>query len=163
MAIVNISVIQGDMFENPSEVLVNAVNCCGVMGAGLALQFKKRFPENYEKYKEVCENGLLRPGKIFLSPTFSETNPKYIVDFPTVDKLWVSGGVTLDDIKNSLKDLVQHVIHFEVKSISIPALGCGIAGFDWDDILPLILAAFTDRSLNNVDCEVFIFKPQEKK
>jgi len=159
---VKISIVEGDMFENPSEVLVNAVNCDGIMGAGLALQFKKRFPENYRQYREHCKKGFLRPGRVFMSNVKQKTNPQYIIDFPTVDKLYKKSTVTLEHIKDSLQELVELVVMLEIKSISIPALGCGIAGFKWDDILPLIVKAFRNKNLSDIDCEVLIFEPQEK-
>jgi O-acetyl-ADP-ribose deacetylase (regulator of RNase III) len=74
---------QDDLLTADAEALVNTVNCVGVMGRGIALQFRKAFPENFEAYKAVCERGGLRPGKLFVHSLGNLTNPRYIINFPT--------------------------------------------------------------------------------
>ena len=89
------------------EALVNTVNCVGVMGRGIALQFRKAFPENFKAYKAVCERGELRPGKLFIYEQVQLTNPRYIINFPTKDD-W-KGKSRLEYIDTGLEALVQEV------------------------------------------------------
>lgn len=148
----------GNLFEAKTEVLVNAVNCVGVMGKGIALQFKQKFPVDYFKaYKHACQNGELTIGKVqVFELKNAQTNPLYIINFPTKNH-WREQS-RIEYIESGLHSLVEAVEQYEIKSIAMPALGCGLGGLDWNEVKPLIEQAFVD--LPNV--EVLLFVPISK-
>ena len=115
---------------------MNAVNCDGVMGKGIALLFKKVFPENFIAYRAACEKNEVKPGEMFVFATSTERNPRFIVNFPT--KLCWQNKSRLEYIESGLADLVRVVQGKGIGSIAIPALGCGNGGLDWQQVLPLI-------------------------
>ncbi len=106
-----------------AEVLINTVNAVGVMGAGIALQFKKAFPENFKLYEKAAKNNELQIGKLFIYETGNLTNPKYIVNFPT-KKDWKHPS-KLAWVKEGLVELRKFIKEKNIKSIAIPPLGCG--------------------------------------
>lgn len=144
---------QGNLLEEKTEALVNTVNCVGVMGKGIALQFKQAFPETFKQYKKACDAGEVQPGQMFTVPTGNLFNPRYIINFPT-KRHW-KGKSRLEDIKTGLKALVEEVKRLEIQSIAIPPLGCGNGGLDWAVVKPLIIGAFADLP----DVKVLIFEP----
>jgi O-acetyl-ADP-ribose deacetylase (regulator of RNase III) len=144
---------QGNLLEANTEALVNTVNCVGVMGKGIALQFKQAFPDNFKQYKQACDAKLVQPGKMFTVSTGTLFNPRYIINFPT-KRHW-KGKSKLEDIKSGLKALVAEVQLLGIRSIAIPPLGCGNGGLDWAVVKPMITAAFKDLP----DVEVHIFEP----
>ncbi len=127
----------GDLFAADTDAIVNAVNCVGVMGKGLALAFKKQFPDNFEAYRRACDTGEVMPGKMFVVERASA--PRWIINFPT-KRHWRSPS-TLDDVRSGLVDLIAQVKSREIKSVAIPALGCGLGGLRWEDVRPAILDA----------------------
>lgn len=129
--------IEGDYWESEGQVeaLVNTVNTQGVMGKGLALEFKQRYPENFEHYQEACESGQLQIGKLLVFKT-GKLMPQYIINFPT-KKHWRSKS-KLEYIEQGLEDLVEIIRTEQIKSIAIPPLGCGLGGLKWRDVKPLI-------------------------
>lgn len=130
---------KGDLLADPAEALVNAVNTVGVMGAGIALQFKKQFPEMYEQYKIDCERNGVKLGKMHVVQV--EENPrKFVFNFPTLEH-W-SDQSTLSDIEDGLQDLVRIVEEKSIRSIAIPPLGCGVGGLEWEDVRARIISAF---------------------
>lgn len=133
-------ITQGDLFQADAEVLVNTVNCRGVMGRGLALQFKRRYPENFVAYLAECDAGKMAIGRVHVFET-GLMSPRFIFNFPTKNH-W-RGKSTLRNIKQGLASLEREVARFGVKSIAIPALGCELGGLDWDDVRPLIVDAVT--------------------
>lgn len=135
-----IDLTQGNILEADAEALVNTVNCVGVMGKGIALQFKQRFPENFEFYERECKAGDVRPGRMSVFATGSMVNPKYIINFPT-KRHW-RGKSRIDDIESGLVDLIAQVKRLGVKSIAVPPLGCGNGGLAWTDVRPVIEDAF---------------------
>ena len=140
----------GDIFEEQVDAIVNPVNCVGVMGAGLALQFKKRFTDNFDAYVEACNQGL-KPGQMFIFETGLPV-PKYIVNFPTEDR----ARSKMEFIESGLAALLDDIKTLGIKSIAIPALGCGIGGLSWDKVKPLI-----DKAFEGVDgVEVVVFAPR---
>ena len=149
-----IELTQGDILRADVEALVNTVNCVGVMVRGIALQFRKAFPENFKAYKAVCERGELRPGKLFIYEQAQLTNPRYIINFPTKDH-W-KGKSRLEYIDAGLAALVQEVRRLDIRSIAIPPLGCGQGGLKWSDVRPSIEHAFS--TLTNL--QVFLYEPQ---
>lgn len=131
---------------------MNTVNCVGIMGRGIALQFKNAFPDNFEAYKEACEAEQVRPGKMFVFET-EELHPKYIVNFPT-KRHW-RGKSRIEDIQSGLVSLGEEIERRGIKSIAIPPLGSGLGGLDWLQIRPLI-----ERSLSDIpDLEITIYEP----
>lgn len=143
--------LSGDILSADAEALVNTVNCVGIMGRGIALQFKNAFPGNYELYREACDRGELVPGRMFVVPTNQITNPKWIVNFPT-KRHW-RGNSKIGDIVAGLEDLRKFIVLNDVKSIAIPPLGSGLGGLNWADVRPMIESYMA--SLTGVDVQVF--------
>jgi O-acetyl-ADP-ribose deacetylase (regulator of RNase III) len=143
----------GDIFRADAEALVNTVNCVGIMGRGIALQFKNDFPENFKAYEAACKREEVQPGKMFVFETGTFTNPKFIINFPT-KRHW-RGKSRMEDIDSGLKALVDEIRSRGIRSIAIPPLGSGLGGLNWDDVRPRIEAAL--RGIENL--HVIIFEP----
>ena len=126
-------ILVGDILESKAETLVNTVNCVGVMGKGIALEFKNRFPEMYADYIERCNRGEVKPGLPYLYRTLF---PPRVVNFPTKDH-WKSVS-KISDIEHGLKYLVAHYKKWGVESLAIPPLGCGNGQLEWRLVGPLI-------------------------
>jgi O-acetyl-ADP-ribose deacetylase (regulator of RNase III) len=135
-----IEVTQGDILQADAEALVNAVNCVGVMGRGLALQFRKAYPESFLVYKGACDRKELEPGKVLTHACGRDTNPRYIIHFPT--KTHWKGYSRLAYVEEGLTALVAEVERLSIRSIALPALGCGLGGLDWAEVRTLIETAF---------------------
>lgn len=146
--------IDGDIFLSDAEALVNTVNCTGVMGRGLALGFKQRFPENYDAYRAECQAGRMMLGRVHVFRT-ERMSPTYIINFPTKNH-W-RGRSKLADIRNGLASLEVEVKRLGIKSIAIPALGCDLGGLDWDEVRPLLVS--TVNRLAGVHATLFAPKP----
>ncbi len=143
----------GDILQANAEALVNTVNCVGIMGRGIALQFKNNFPENFKAYETACAREELRPGKMFVFETGTLTNPKFIVNFPT-KRHW-RGKSRMEDIDSGLMALVEEVRTRGIRSIAIPPLGSGLGGLNWADVRPRIVEALRDLS----GVAVMIYEP----
>lgn len=128
----------GDVLSESAEALVNTVNCMGVMGRGVALQFKRRFPENFKAYELACKKGEVFPGKMFVFET-GDLFPRIIINFPT--KLHWRQGSRMDFIDAGLADLVRILRERNVTSVAVPPLGCGLGGLEWNEVRPKIEAA----------------------
>lgn len=148
-----IQLIQGDILKADAEALVNTVNCVGVMGRGIALQFRKAFPDNFKAYEKACKAEQVQPGKMFVYELNRLVNPRLIINFPT-KRHWRSKS-RIEDIQLGLVDLVDIIRQYQIGSIAIPPLGCGLGGLDWAEVKPLILKALQD--LPAVD--VLLFEP----
>lgn len=133
---------QGNILKDKSEAIINTVNCVGVMGRGIAFQFKQLFPDNFKVYKKACDKGEVQLGKMFVFPLDSLFNPKYIINFPT-KKHWKEKS-NLKDIELGLIALKDTIKKYNIKSIAIPPLGCGLGGLKWNDVKPLIHKTFSD-------------------
>src|SRR5712671_638386 len=131
---------RGNILKAEAEALVNTVNCGGFMGKGIALQFKKAYPENFDAYHKACAAGEVQPGRMFIFDLRSMLNPKYIVNFPT-KRDWRSNS-RYEDIESGLKALVEQVRRRGIRSIAVPPLGCGLGGLDWRTVRPMIEGAF---------------------
>lgn len=144
----------GDILKADAEAIVNTVNCVGIMGRGIALQFKKAFPANFRAYALACEDGEVQPGKMFVHDTGSFANPRYIINFPT-KRHW-KGKSRMEDIDSGLVALTRAVRDRGIKSVAVPPLGAGLGGLDWADVRPRIEAAL--RDIPNLD--VLIYEPK---
>lgn len=144
----------GNILKENVEALINTVNCVGIMGRGLALQFKKSFPDNFEAYERACENKEIKPGKMFIFNTDKKIGPRYIINFPT-KRHW-RGDSRIEDIESGLNALAQEVKDRNISSIAMPPLGCGLGGLDWNTVKALIEKTFIDLS----DVRVVIFEPK---
>jgi O-acetyl-ADP-ribose deacetylase (regulator of RNase III) len=148
-----IELTQGDILKADAEALVNTVNCVGIMGRGIALQFRKAFPANFKAYKAACDAEQVQLGKMFIYDLNRLYNPRFIINFPT-KRHWKEKS-RIADIKSGLADLINVVKQRQIYSIAIPPLGCGLGGLNWEEVQPLILEAF--QSLPEVT--VFLFEP----
>ncbi|KGS88430.1 macro domain-containing protein [Burkholderia pseudomallei] len=139
----------GDMFESDAQALVNTVNCVGVMGKGVAQEFKRRFPAMFDDYKVRCSRHEVRLGKPYL---YSDLSGLRIVNFPTKDH-WKSAS-RLSEIEKGLDYLVAHVNDWGIRSIAMPPLGCGNGGLEWSEVGPLIY-----RKLKELPIDVELYAP----
>lgn len=131
---------QGDLLSADAEALVNTVNCVGVMGKGIALQFKLRFPENFRLYEQACRAKKVEPGHMFVFENPAGVHPRFIINFPT-KRHW-KGKSKIEDIESGLLDLINVVKEKGIKSIAVPPLGCGNGGLQWRIVRPIIEEAF---------------------
>ena len=144
---------KGDLLTSLDGVLVNTVNTVGVMGRGIALQFKDEFPHNYAVYAEACRRGELYPGKLLVVKDFSSRyGEKLIVNFPTKEH-WRNPS-KYEYIEKGLIALREFIKSNGVKSISIPPLGCGNGGLDWNKVKPMITESMAD-----IDAIIHIYEP----
>ena len=144
----------GDILKCEADALVNTVNCVGVMGRGIALQFKKRYPDNFKAYAAACEREAVQPGRMFVYETGQLTPPRFIVNFPT-KRHW-RGKSRLEDIDAGLVALVKVIRDNEIRSIAIPPLGSGLGGLDWNEVRPRIEHALVELA----DVQVLVFEPK---
>lgn len=143
----------GDILAADTEALVNTVNCVGVMGRGIALQFKNAFPENFKAYADACARDLVKPGKMFVYETGGVTNPKFIINFPT-KRHW-RGKSRMEDIESGLVDLVAVLRDRGIQSVAIPPLGSGLGGLHWPEVRKRIESALSDLR----DVQVVVYEP----
>lgn len=146
----------GDILTADVQALVNTVNCVGVMGRGIALQFKNAFPANFAAYRIACAHREVRPGRMFMFATDTITNPRIIINFPT-KRHWRDKS-RIEDIAAGLKALAGEIRERKIASIAIPPLGSGLGGLRWSDVRPLIEAALSDLG-NGVD--VLVYEPSD--
>jgi O-acetyl-ADP-ribose deacetylase (regulator of RNase III) len=145
---------RGNILEAGTEALVNTVNTVGVMGKGIALQFKRAFPENFLFYERACERGEVQPGKMLVFETGWVSPPRFIINFPT-KRHWRSPS-RLEDIEAGLRALVEEIEARQIRSIAIPPLGCGHGGLDWNEVRPRIERALAAL----VDVDVRLYGPE---
>jgi O-acetyl-ADP-ribose deacetylase (regulator of RNase III) len=131
---------QGNLLNAEAEALVNTVNCVGVMGKGIALQFKQAYPEMNKAYEKSCERGEMVPGRVQVWPTGQLGGPKYIINFPTKREWFRKSSYA--DIQSGLGSLVAEVRRLGIASIAVPPLGCGNGGLSWAKVRPMIVEAF---------------------
>lgn len=145
--------LTGNILAAQADALVNTVNCVGVMGRGIALQFKRAFPANFAAYKAACDEEEVRPGRMFVFETGQLTPPRLIINFPT-KRHW-RGKSRIDDIDRGLEDLVLEIRRRGISSIAVPPLGCGLGGLRWDDVRTRIDAALAPLE----DVDVLVYEP----
>jgi O-acetyl-ADP-ribose deacetylase (regulator of RNase III) len=144
-------IYNGNIFNSTCEALVNPVNCVGIMGAGLAKVFKSKYPSNFEKYKSACDANTLKVGTCLTT----YENGKYIINFPT--KIHYSEESEYSYISDGLDALIRHCNHYQIKSVAIPAIGCGLGGLSFGKVLRMI-----ECKLQFLDLNIEVFKPSRK-
>ncbi|MGO0059770.1 type II toxin-antitoxin system antitoxin DNA ADP-ribosyl glycohydrolase DarG [Brevibacillus fluminis] len=149
-----IKFVKGNMFDSDAVAIVNTVNCVGIMGKGIALEVKKRYPSVFDEYKMMCDRKELKPGIMQTVPTESIIGIQYIINFPT-KRHWKAKS-KIEDIELGLVALVKEIKKYEFKSIALPPLGCGNGGLNWKDVKPLVIRAL--QSFENV--EILVFEPE---
>lgn len=138
---------KGNIFDSDAEALVNAVNTVGVMEKGIALEFKKRFPQNFEIYKGVCDAKMLSVGDILIVK-----DDKTIINFPT--KIHWRDKSKYEYIQSGLRKLREELKDLNITSVAIPALGCGLGGLDWKIVKKMIV-----DELNDCDTCFYVYEP----
>ncbi len=148
-----IELTSGDILKDDSEAIVNTVNCVGIMGRGIALQFKNAWPENFKAYRAACKREEVMPGRMFIFEVGQLTAPRFIVNFPT-KRHW-RGKSRIEDIDAGLIALVSEIRSRNIRSVAIPPLGSGLGGLDWLTVRPRIVAAMEAAP----DVRVRIYEP----
>ncbi len=151
---VMITYLTGNLLEAPTEALVNTVNTVGVMGKGIALQFKEQFPLNNQKYIKACKDGSLVTGTLLIVKEASLNGEKIIINFPT-KKDWKHRSA-YSYIESGLQALKVELDKGEIKSISIPPLGCGNGGLDWSKVKPMM-----EEYLKDLPVDIHIYEPND--
>ena len=146
----------GDLLAEQAEALVNTVNCVGVMGRGVALQFKNAFPENFKAYERECLQRKVQPVRMFVFELKQTTGPRYIINFPT-KRHW-RGKSRMADIDAGLQALTEEIRSRGIRSVALPPLGSGLGGLDWLDVRERIQAVLE----NLPEVKITVFEPVEK-
>ncbi len=146
--------VRGNLLEAKVDALVNTVNTVGVMGKGIALQFKKAFPGNFKAYEAACKAGKVAIGKMLVHDVGGLNQPQFIINFPTKEH-WRSKS-KIAFIEAGLGDLVHQVRRLKIRSIALPPLGCGNGGLDWNEVYPLIEKAFAQAT----GVRVYAYEPK---
>ncbi|HPZ08876.1 MAG TPA: macro domain-containing protein [Candidatus Eremiobacteraeota bacterium] len=146
-----IKILKGDIFDSQAQTLVNTVNCVGIMGKGLALKFKKRFPDMFQDYQTICKKEELKLGQPYL---YKSLIPPWILNFPTKGHWRAVSRV--EDIVKGLEYLIEHYKEWGITSLAIPPLGCGQGQLEWDTVGPILT-----HYLSLMDIPVEIYAPYE--
>ncbi|MGW0212800.1 type II toxin-antitoxin system antitoxin DNA ADP-ribosyl glycohydrolase DarG [Micromonospora chokoriensis] len=149
-----IIISHGNLLTAEADALVNTVNTVGVMGKGIALQFKRAYPANYAAYRSACSENQVSLGRVFVFDSARLGPRRYVINFPTKGH-WRANS-KLSDIEAGLIDLVRVIRERKITSVAMPALGCGNGGLSWDDVRPLIEDAFAETP----DVRVLLFPPE---
>jgi O-acetyl-ADP-ribose deacetylase (regulator of RNase III) len=145
--------LKGNLLDSTADALVNTVNTVGVMGKGIALQFKEAFPVNNKKYIDACKNEELQTGKLLaIKDQNALLGEKLIINFPT-KKHWRNPS-KYEYIEDGLKALAELISKENIKSIAVPPLGCGNGGLDWSRVKELII-----QYLSPLDADIFVYEP----
>lgn len=150
----NIELKRGDILKQDAEALVNAVNCLGVMGRGVALQFRRTFPQNYADYRKACHRGEVEIGRMFVHDLQSVSNPRFVINFPT-KRHWKDAS-RIADIEIGLVDLARVLRERRIRSVAVPAIGCGLGALDWSEVRPRIEKVLAGMD----DLNVFLYEPR---
>jgi len=146
---------QGNLFDAQVEAVVNTVNTVGVMGKGIALMFKERFPKNMVEYARACKAREVKTGKMFITETGELMGPQWIINFPTKQH-WRAPS-KIEWIVEGLQDLKRFLLDNDVKSIAIPPLGAGNGKLNWEGVKLEI-----EKALFDLDVEIIVFEPTEQ-
>jgi O-acetyl-ADP-ribose deacetylase (regulator of RNase III) len=147
---------QGNLLDARVDAMVNTVNTVGVMGKGIALMFKERFPENYKAYAAACKAEAVRVGEMFVTASVELEGPRWIINFPTKQQ-WYQ-PTRLEWVRSGLVALKTVIREKQIKSIALPPLGCGNGGLDWAVVRPIIESALAELQ----DVEVVVYEPTAK-
>ena len=147
-----IELVHGNLLDAPAEALVNSVNTVGVMGKGLALQFKRAYPDNFVAFVAACKRGDVEIGAVFVHET-GRLQPRWILNVPT-KRHWRQPS-RLDDVRRGVAALVSEVRARGIQSVAVPPLGCGAGGLSWSVVRPVIEAAFAPLE----DVRVYVYEP----
>jgi len=145
---------QGNLFHARVEALVNAVNTVGVMGKGIALEFKTVLPDNFSAYLAAVKSGSFHVGMILVVPVNTAGTVKFVINFPT--KAHWRFPSRMEWVEAGLKALHEKISEYNIRSIALPALGCGNGGLDWNQVRPLI-----EKELGDLDTEIIIYEPTQ--
>ena len=143
----------GDILSEEADALVNTVNCVGVMGRGIALQFKRAFPENFKAYAARCKRNEMQPGRVFVFETGQVLPPRWIVNFPT-KRHW-RGKSRMEDVEAGLRSLADEIRSRGIRSIAVPPLGSGLGGLSWPEVRIRLEAALGELD----DVRIVVFEP----
>lgn len=143
--------VEGDLFASPAQVLVNTVNTVGVMGKGIALEFKKRYPDMFEKYKEQCDKHKLVIGKLMLC----YEPDHWILQFPTKEH-WRNPS-KLEYVEKGLMAFARKYSDYNISSVAFPKLGCGNGELDWEEVKPLM-----EKYLKDLPIDVYIYLKKDE-
>lgn len=144
----------GNLLDAPADALVNTVNTEGVMGKGIALQFKRAFPKVNAEYERACDAGLVRLGSMHVVDLGGLAGgPRWVINFPTKGH-WRAKS-RIGDIRSGLEDLVRTIRQLNIRSIAIPPLGCGNGGLRWTEVRPMIESALSELP----EVQVLLFTP----
>lgn len=142
----------GNLLDAPAQALVNTVNTVGVMGKGIALQFRERFPHNYVVYQRACKQGELQPGKLLITKELTPQGEQLIINFPTKTE-WFRKS-TYAYVESGLRELARIIREQRIVSVAIPPLGCGNGGLRWEKIKGLI-----EQHLSDSPANVLVYEP----
>lgn len=145
--------VRGNLLAAEVDALVNTVNTVGVMGKGIALQFRRAYPAMFDAYVKACKAGEVEIGKMHVWPTGQLSGPRYVINFPT-KKHW-KGGSRLEYIDDGLVDLLRVVRDLDIASIAVPPLGAGNGGLVWSEVRPRVAEAFAEEP----DLKVLLYSP----
>ncbi|TSA30572.1 MAG: phosphatase [Bacteroidetes bacterium] len=145
----------GNLLDSEAQALVNTVNTVGIMGKGIALQFREAFPENYKLYKKAVKSNEIKIGHVFVTQQSTIHGIRYIINFPT--KTHWKGLSRIEYIKEGLQDLKNVVSSLSIRSIALPPLGCGNGGLDWS-----LVKREIETSLSDINAEIYIYSPNER-
>lgn len=149
-----VSFLEGNLLDDDAEALVNAVNCVGAMGAGIALAFRIKFPEMFEAYRRDCEEKHYRTGIVRTWEYYEDEKTRYVLNFPTMYYPGTQADLTV--IEQGLSDLAWVVGFTGIKSVAIPALGCGIGGLSWFKVKHAITDVFDKPKMSHIDTRVYV-------
>jgi len=151
-----IQYITGNILDSSAEALINTVNTDGVMGKGIALQFKKAFPNNFKAYAKACKDNEVDIGRLFVYKDSNfDSGDKIIINFPT-KKSWRKPS-EYSYIEAGLDDLINVINHYHIKSIALPPLGAGNGGLEWERVKKII-----SQKLQNLDINIFVYEPTQE-
>lgn len=147
--------IRGNLLEAQTQALVNTVNTVGVMGKGIALQFKEAFPMNFKIYAAACKKKELQPGKLLVVKEQTLQGEKIIINFPTKTEWYMKSKY--EYVEEGLKELVRVIEEYKIESIAIPPLGCGNGGLKWEKVKAMI-----EKNLGHLNqVNIQVFEPNE--
>ena len=149
----NISLMRGNLFDSRMQTLCNTVNTVGVMGAGIAKEFKIRYPEMFEEYKEMCAQKRVVPGEPYCwKPADGGARSHWVLNFPT-KKHWRHPS-KIEWLESGLQYLQENYRRWGIVSLAVPALGCSLGKLSWEQVRPLM-----ERYLSEMDVPVEIYEP----